>query len=325
MSGELRIASATGATVYANILNASSQRWNGSTFETYVSANYDTYDIVTVEQGSSGVYVGDFPTGISSAGDYSVIYYLQENASPTEGDQVVGTGTISWDGDSLSADEDVASGEMTGLDWETYVLRTFKRTDKSDELFDATNAAIAEIRRKFTTGRDEKETTMTDTIATLGEYRLDLETDFGLPVSSVYIQDTNDGRKLRKISKEEWDEKYGVWGTSTSDRDIPQEYAVFGNQIYLGPIPNQTDYQYVISYGRANLTAVTIASLAVPYTTADYKECLLHGTLWRLYKLVENDDQAGAYKALWDDELEQIKTVEKKKTNAPIQVLYRDV
>lgn len=324
MSGELRIASATGGIVYAHVLNASSQRWNGSTFETYVSANYDNYDIVTVEQGSSGVYVGDFPAAIVSAGNYGVIYYLQESSGPTEGDPVVGTGTINWDGDSISVDEDVAAGEMTGLDWKTYVLRTFKRTDKDSELFDCTNAAIAEIRRKFTTGRDEKETTTTDTITTLGEYRIDLETDFGLPVSNVYIRDSGDGRKLNKITKDAWDRKYGIWGTSAGDRDIPCDYAVFGNQIYLGPVPDKTSYSYVVSYGRANLTAISVASLSVPYTTADYKECLLHGTLWRLYKLVENDGQASSYKSLWDDDLEQMESVERKKKSALIQVAYMD-
>lgn len=325
MSGELRIAYASGASVYGHVLNVSSQRWNGSAFETYVSGNYPTYTNITTEQGSSGVYVGDFPVGVGDAGEYEIIFYLQEGASPAEGDPVTGTGTINWDGDSISAEEDVAEGEATGLDWEAYVLRVFKRTDKQAELFDATNAAIAEIRRKFTTQRDEKETATTDTIATLGEYRLDLESDFGLAVSDVFIRDEGDGRHLTAISKQRYDQLYGIWGTSTSGRGTPEHYCLFGGQILLGPVPDRTDYTYVVSYGRGNLAPITIASLAVPYTTEDYKEILRDGTLWRLYKLIGNDDQAGAYKAFWDNGLDQMANRERRNRRETIVVAYHDV
>lgn len=323
MSGELRIAAATGGTVYANILNGSSQRWNGSAFETFASAHYNTYAITTVEQGSTGVYVGNFPVAITDAADYEIIFYSRDGAAVAEGDPIVGTASINWDGDSVAADEDVAAGEMTGIDWQEYVLRTFKRTDKSDELFDATNAAVAEIRRKLRTGRDEKETTFTDTIATLGEFRLDLESDVG-QIIDVFVRDTSNGRYLERISKEEYDDNYGKWGT-TSFSGPPCHYCVFGGQVLIGPVPDSISYTYVTSYSRANLTPVTLASLSIPYTTQDYKELMGFGTLWRLYKGVENDDQAGAYKALWDDGLNQIETRERRNRRSVSVVAYTDV
>jgi hypothetical protein len=326
MSGELRIASATGAAIYGHIFNPASLLWNGTGFEAYDSGSYPDYTLLTTEQGSSGVYVGDFPVGITDAGEYEVIFYLREGAAPAEGDPVVGSGTINWDGDSISADEDVAEGEMTGIDWQAYVLRTFKRTDKTAELFDATNAAIAEIRRKFTTGRDEKETATTDVIGVLGEYRLDLESDYGLSVSDVFIRDNNSGRYLTPISKSKYDQLYGIWGSgSASQRSIPVHYCLFGGQILLGPIPDSISYTYVVSYSRGNLAPATIATLSVPYTTEDYKEILRDGALWRLYKLVENDDQAGAYKALWDNGLLDIERKERRNRRISPIVAYHDV
>lgn len=325
MSGELRIASAPGGTIYANILNASSQRWNGSSFENYQSANYDDYAITATEQGSSGVYVADFPSGISDAGSYEVIFYSRDGASVAEGDPIVGVATIVWDGDSVAVDEDTASGEVSGADWLTYVLRVFKRTDKSDEVFDETNAAIAEIRRRIPTQRDGIERTITDAIGTLGEYKMDLESDFGLPVSDVFLRDASDGRYLNKISKAAFDRKFSIWGTAAAERDIPTDYCVFGSQILVGPVPDSIDYTYVISFTKANVTPVDANSTAIPYTTQDYKEALRAGVLYRLFSGVENDDQAAKNKAIWDSFLEDLEVKERRLREAVGFTAYNDL
>lgn len=324
MAGELRIPAATGGTVYAHILNTSSRRWNGSSFEAYASGNYPNYRITMTEQGSSGLYAGDFPIGITDSGEYGIIYYLQDGGSAAEGDPVVGSGTVDWDGSGIADDEDSAAGEVSGANWLTYVLRDFKRTDKNDEVFDKTNAAIAEIRRTIATARDEHETSTTDTISSLGDYRLDLESDHGLFVSEIFIRDEDDGRTLFPISKFRYDMLYGRWGTASRFRDTPQHYCIFGGQILLGPVPDSTDYTYVVSYSRGNLTPVTANSVAIPFTTEDYKEILLHGVLWRLFKSVENDDQAGQYLALWEKGLIQIRN--RELLNKPVvrHVAYND-
>lgn len=325
MSNELRAVAPAGNTVEAHILNPSARLWNGSAFEAYSSGNYPDYAVTMTEQGSSGVYVGSFPTAISDAGDYEVIYYLRSDPSVSaEGDQVVGTGTIKWDGSAVVTEEDASVGEMSGTNWLAYILRTFKRTDKTEEVFDATNAAVAEIRRKFRTARDEKETAMTDTIDTLGEYKLDVESDFGMAVSDVFVRGSNNGFYLTPISKSRYDDLYGKWGTGSSQRGLPRDYCLFGGQVLLGPIPDSIDYVYVQSYGRARLTPADEDSSAIPYTTDDYKEIMGYGVLWRLYKLVENDDQAGAYKALWDDGLDQIKTLERRNRRVTTIVAYTD-
>lgn len=325
MAGELLIAGPTDSTLYAHILDPSAFRWNGSSFESYLSANYANYVVAMVEQGSSGVYVGDFPSAITDANIYEMFYYLQAGASPSEGDQVAGTGSITWSGTQAISTLLSVTGEMEGPDFASYVLRSFKRTDKSTELYEAVNDSIAEIRRNIRTAREETETTVTDTIATLGEYKLDVETDFGQFVSDVFIRDSGNGRHLIPISKSMFDNLYSKWGTGSSERGLPRHYCLYANQILIGPIPDSISYVYVVSYTKENYGAVSAATTSVPFTKPDYREILRNGVLWRLYKLVENDDQAGAYKALWDLGLAQIDAKERHNRGSFVAMAYRDV
>ncbi len=100
MSSELIISSpATGLTVYAHVINQSGNYWNGTAFEAYTAGNYANYGTSLTENGSSGVYVGSFPTGITISGNYSVVYYSQAGGSPAQGtDTVIGSDTINWNG-----------------------------------------------------------------------------------------------------------------------------------------------------------------------------------------------------------------------------------
>lgn len=102
MSGELKIVSSPSLTVYAHILNTAASIWNGGSFETYSAPNYLTYGISMAEQGGSGVYVGDFPTPITVADKYEVIYYIQSGGAQVEGDPVAGTGAIDRTGPTIT-------------------------------------------------------------------------------------------------------------------------------------------------------------------------------------------------------------------------------
>lgn len=325
MANEIRAIGPSGNTLYAHVINSSSRRWNGSSFEAYASANYGNYTIVLTEDGSSGVYVGDFPSGITDSGTYEVIAYLQQGASAAEGDPIAWTGSIAWDGSSVSSGDATVSGEKSASDFYAYVLRTFKRTDKSTEAYEAMNESIAEIRRKIRMSREETETSITDTIDTLGQYKLDLESDFGMFASDVFIRDSSEGYYLTPIGKGMFDAKYSKWGNDASERSKPIHYCVFGNQILLGPVPDKTSYTYVISYTKANYGAITSASTSVPYTKLDYREILKHGVLWRLFALVENDEQSGKYKALWDNGLFDIERKERRNRPQVMACRYGDV
>lgn len=115
MSGELKIVSSPGFTVYAHILNTSANIWNGSAFETYSVANYVTYGISLMEQGGSGVYIGDFPILITTADKYEVIYYIRSGAVEAEGDSIAGTGTIDRTGTTTVTVSSSASPGMSFL------------------------------------------------------------------------------------------------------------------------------------------------------------------------------------------------------------------
>jgi hypothetical protein len=106
MSGELNLKySATNKTILALILGPDrTTRWNGSAMvaiSSVSSANWTTGMVTLTEQATSNsvktaTYVGDFPTGITTAGDYAVEYYLSTAATP--GSQLIGIQDIYWDG-----------------------------------------------------------------------------------------------------------------------------------------------------------------------------------------------------------------------------------
>lgn len=84
----------TGVTVYAIIRNNDGDVWNGSAFETYSVGSLGDYDIPLTEQGTSGFYAADFPSGIATSDvPYAVTAHQQPGASPEEGDLVVGSET----------------------------------------------------------------------------------------------------------------------------------------------------------------------------------------------------------------------------------------
>lgn len=86
----------TGLTVYFLVFNATGQVYNGSSYVSYVAANYTTYAVSSSALGSSGIYAGNMPT--SSAGVYSLIARKQSGGSPAESDTDVAEGTLFWDG-----------------------------------------------------------------------------------------------------------------------------------------------------------------------------------------------------------------------------------
>lgn len=326
MAGELRIASVSGLTVYAAILNPSSRIWNGSSFEVYASGNYPNYDIAITELGSSGVYSGDFPPAITDAAHYEVFYFIQEAAAPTEGDRILGTSSLDWDGTEEDADSgSIVAGAMSGSEWLDYLRRNgFKRTDKDAELLEATTDTIADIRIRIVTEDYLTEKTVTDTITILGDYRIDLETDFGLLAANVTLQDASHGKVLNKISKSEFDRKYTCFGIAASSRGIPDDFCIFGNQILIGPVPNSTDYVYRISYSEDDHVNVTEDTVSVPYTNK-YRLILKNGVFAIVYSDLKSDDQAAKYGTLYESGLGHWTKREDRNRSSVTQTRYRGV
>lgn len=295
MAREIRGVAPSG-TLYARILSPSGLWWNGSSFEAYSSGDYSTYVISMAEQGNSGVYVADFPTGITSGGTYEIFIH-RTTSSAAEGDQVVNTAKIDWTGSSSISS---GSGSMTGSDWRDYVLRCgFKRTDKDTEIYEATTDAIQEMRRRFMFDEAENETTTTDTIATLGDFKLDLESDFGL-LLGIVLEDDDTGTPLKQISKSQFDQLYSSINVE-SDRGYPEHFCIYNGQIYIGPRPDQTSYVYRISYSRRAGT-VTSSTTGVPFTNL-YRDILADNVLSRLYTDVNKFDLAAQHKQRFEEQM----------------------
>jgi hypothetical protein len=100
MAGEIQVAHLTGKNVYALVRNATASIWNGSAFVAYSTANLSTYALTLIEQGTaSGYYSGAFPA--APAGIYNIAAFERGGANPAEGDLLVASGDLHWDGSAV--------------------------------------------------------------------------------------------------------------------------------------------------------------------------------------------------------------------------------
>lgn len=293
MSNEIRGTSPSG-TLYARVMSPSGLWWNGSSFEAYATGNYANYDLTMTEQGNSGVYVADLPSGITTGGTYEYFVHRQSGGSPAEGDLVINTGKVDWSG---SASISAATGSMTGSEFWAYVLRLgFKRTDKDTEGYEAITDAVQEMRRRFMFDEAETETTTTDTISSLGDFKVDLESDFGLMLG-VILQDGTTAIPLTKRSKSQFDAMYPDINV-TNDKGYPSDYCIYAGQIYIGPIPDSTSYTYRKNYSRRAGT-VTAITAGVPFTNV-FRDVLAENVMMRLYRGLQEYDEADRHEAQFE-------------------------
>jgi hypothetical protein len=103
MAGEILVIDDIGLGIYVIIFNLSSQIWNTATsaFESVTYNNWADYAIPVVDSTGTGVYIGDFPHGITVTGDYSVVAYEEQTpGTPAVGDfSIPGAREVMhWDG-----------------------------------------------------------------------------------------------------------------------------------------------------------------------------------------------------------------------------------
>lgn len=94
--------------LYFTVSTLDAAIWNGSSFESYLTANYATYDVLMILMGTaSNKYKGTFPSAIT-AGKYFVEVRVRAGVSPLETDDIVASGEYSWDGeDFVDIDMDI--------------------------------------------------------------------------------------------------------------------------------------------------------------------------------------------------------------------------
>ncbi len=298
MSNEINVGFAPSQTVYVLVFNLAGKVWNAATsaFETYVTASRDSYDIPLTEQGTaSGIYLGDFPVLIQTSGTYTYYGYIQAGGSPAESDTLIQAGEVDWTGTGAAISG--ATGSLSGSAWRDYVLKGgFKRTDKDTELYEATTDAIQELRRRFAFDEAQVDTPTTDSIDTDGEFKLAVESDFGM-VLTVTLEDGTDGTPLNIISKSKYDQLYPDQNV-TSDRGYPADVTFYDGVMYVGPVPDATTYVYRISYSQraGNIISTTTA---VPFTNV-YRDALRDLTQHYLYEAMDDFDKANYYRGKFE-------------------------
>ncbi len=205
--------------------------------------------------------------------------------------------------------------KMTGSEFYDYVVRTFKRTDKSAEVYDAITDTVSDMCERMEFEDTKVDAYTTGGISALGDYKLDLPSNFGRLIGDVRWSDGDDSYTLDKLSKQEFNEKFpGHDGTDPID-DEPTHYCVFGNQILLGPVPDDTTYEYQIDYSTFPADVVTSSTTEVLFTD-NARECVKFGTLARVFEVVESFDLADRYRVRFENELAQFVDREKKNTRA---------
>jgi hypothetical protein len=110
VANELKTRYPAGATLYAHVVRADGQVWNGSAFEAPAAANWATYAVTVTEQGTTGYYYGTMPA--VAAGLYDVFFLLRAGGSPATTDALVGQAGLNWNGSADSAAVADASGRV---------------------------------------------------------------------------------------------------------------------------------------------------------------------------------------------------------------------
>lgn len=325
MSGELIAAGPPGLTLRARIINSTAHTWNGSAFVVYSSGDMASYAVVMTEQGSSGVYVGDFPIGITSAGHYQYFCHSLQGVSLAEFDPIIATGSLDWDGSVIVETSVSVPGTLSGSDWLDYVIQVLKRTDKNTEIFESTKDIITDMRRRILFPAQEAQTDITDTISALGDYRMDVESDFATLIDDVVLIDGNDGGPLNKIGKRRYDILYTGFGTGASARGRPRDFCLFGNQVLIGPVPDSLSYVYKINYSTDDLADYDADTVSIPFTDK-YRLTLRRGVLAILFaEILKNDEQGAKFGSLYESDLKQIERQLDRNRRSTLQVRYRGV
>ncbi|TXH47460.1 MAG: hypothetical protein E6Q97_27115 [Desulfurellales bacterium] len=205
--------------------------------------------------------------------------------------------------------------KMSGSELYDYIIRTFKRTDKSAEVYDAITDTLMDMCEEFGFEENKVEAYTTAGISALGDYKIDLPDDFGHLIGDVRWTDQDDSYTLTKLSKQQFNEMFPEQDCDDPDDGEPTHYCVFGKQILLGPVPDRTTYEYQIDYAKFLADPVTSASSDVMFTD-NARECVKFGSLARLYEVIEEWDNAARYSQKYDLELAEFVAREKKNTRA---------
>ena len=114
MAGIITTSGQSGLTIYAFVRDSTGSIWNGSSFVSFNVANWSSYYLTMAEQTSSGFYTCTFPSAISQ-GRYYIAIHAQLGGSPAAGDEVIGQGSLNWDGTSVFDEVNFTSSQQAAI------------------------------------------------------------------------------------------------------------------------------------------------------------------------------------------------------------------
>jgi len=213
---------------------------------------------------------------------------------------------------------------MTGAEFYAYLLRTFKRTDKNVEVYEAITDAIMYI-KLLTDFEDFKVESYTTGITTLGDFKFAVPSDFGRIIGDLLCIDVSgSSRPLKKISKERYDELYAHRYETSIDKGPPKHFCIYGGEIYIGPVPDSVSYDYQMNNVSEDVDTIVSGTSVVPFTTRA-RWVLRDVSLGFLYVSLGLDEEAAKWVAKGDSGIRFLKNTEDHNAEATEQMEYFDV
>jgi hypothetical protein len=211
---------------------------------------------------------------------------------------------------------------MTGAELLTYLKQSFKRTDKDAELYAAITDTILDIKIRYPFDKFKVED-YTVSIAALGNYKVGIPSDMGHIIGDVRVIDGSTSDTLVKKTKQEFDRIYPNQNATDVCMGFPKHWCLFGEQILIGPVPDKTSYNYEISHSTEAVEVITSLTSNVPFSLRN-RECLKAGTLYRVFRDLEDDGNAQKWLPIYENEVSKLIENEQGNQGAPGAVEYRD-
>ena len=213
---------------------------------------------------------------------------------------------------------------MTGAEFYAYLLRTFKRTDKGTEVYEAMTDAVIKM-KLMTDFEDFKVESYSTAITNQDDFKFALPSDFGRIVGDILFIDTSGSSKtLIKVSKPRYDELYPHRYETSLDTGIPQHYCIYSGEVYLGPIPDSTSYKYQVNNVSEEATTIVSGTASVPFTSRS-RWILRDVSLGFLYISLGLDEEAAKWVARGQEGIGLLAMSEEHNAEATEMVEYIDV
>ena len=210
---------------------------------------------------------------------------------------------------------------MTGSEFYDYVLETFKRTDKSTEVYNAINDAVQTITQTYPF-EDYKTASATATIPVLGDYSFALASDYDTLIGEIVMVDSDWSKQMTQISRARFQQLYQNNATDPST-GWPEHYCVYGGNVYVGPVPDKTTITYTYDYSFKADTVITSVTANVPFTALN-RAMLKAFVLGTLYRDLEQFDLSDKHMIYFQTQYDILVDKEEKNTRPFSAVNYND-